>query len=71
MRSRRGTHIGLLCFRKKVKRFGAAFAADAAGFHAAEASARMSFRSEAFTFRDVGKTFATSESKTMTFVPSE
>jgi hypothetical protein len=36
---------------KKSKRFLAAFAADAAGFHAAD-SALMSFRSEAFTFRD-------------------
>jgi hypothetical protein len=36
---------------KKSKRFLAAFAADAAGFHAAD-PALMSFRSEAFTFRD-------------------
>jgi hypothetical protein len=47
----------------------AAFAADAVLFHA-DASARMSFRSDAFTFFDVGKTFATSGSKTTTFVPS-
>jgi len=53
---------------KNAQRFFAASAA-AALFHA-DASARMSFRSDAFTFFDVGKTFATSGSKTTTFVPS-
>jgi hypothetical protein len=53
---------------KNAQRFFAASAA-AALFHA-NASVRMSFRSDAFTFFDVGKTFATSGSKTTTFVPS-
>jgi hypothetical protein len=42
---------------------------DVADFHA-ETSARMSFRSEAFTFFDVRKTLATSGANTTTFVPS-
>jgi hypothetical protein len=51
---------------EKAQRFFAA----AVLVHAADA-VRMSFRSEAFTFRDVGKTFATSGSKMTTFVPWE
>jgi hypothetical protein len=56
-------------FGEEPQRFFTTFAADAALFHA-DASARISFRSDAFTFFDVGKTFATSGSKTTTFVPS-
>jgi hypothetical protein len=54
---------------EKAQRFFAAFAADAAGFHA-DASARMSFRKEVFTFLEVGNTFATSGARTTTLVPS-
>jgi hypothetical protein len=59
----------VLRLSEKPESFFAAFAADAGGFHA-DASARMSFRSDAFTFFEFGKTFATSGSKTTTFVPS-
>ncbi len=47
MRSRRSTHVGLLCdadvFRlgEESKRFFAAFAADAACFHSAERDAQV------------------------------
>jgi hypothetical protein len=54
---------------EETQRFLAAFAADGAGSHA-DASALMSFRSEAFTFFEFGKTFATSGSRITTLVPS-
>jgi hypothetical protein len=54
---------------EKSQCFFVAFAADAALFHVAEVSARMSLLSEAFTFFELGKTFATSGSKTTTFAP--
>jgi hypothetical protein len=55
---------------EKTERFFAAFAADAALFHAAEGCWRISLRSDWFTFLELGKTFATSGSRTTTFVPS-
>lgn len=45
-----------------------AFGADAALFHA-DASARISFLRDAFTVLEFGNAFATSGSKTTTFVP--
>jgi hypothetical protein len=54
---------------KKAQRFFAAFATDAAGFHAAETSRRINFRREAFTLFELGNFFATSGSRTTTFVP--
>src|SRR5450755_4031115 len=56
-------------FGEEAHRFVAAFAADAALFHAAETSRRISFRSEAFTLLELGNFFAISGSRTTTFVP--
>jgi hypothetical protein len=54
---------------EEAQRFFAAFAADGALLYA-DASARMSFLKDAFTFFEFGNAFATSGSKTMTFAPS-
>lgn len=59
----------VLCFAEEARRFIAAFTTDAALFHAADTSRRISFRSEAFTLFELGNFFATSGSRITTFVP--
>ena len=54
---------------QKARRFIAALVTDAARFHAADTGRRISFRSEAFTLFELGNLFATSGSRTTTFVP--
>jgi hypothetical protein len=55
---------------EKAERFFAAFAADAALFHAAEGNAEIADEPAIYTVLALGNAFATSGSRTTTFAPA-